>query len=408
MSVPRSRITMLTSLYPAVSHTFITREVLGLRDRGFEVYTCSLNKPRKEELLTVQYRDEASNTFYIKTLNPVAMAMAHLRQFIRSPFRYLSGFFLAVRSHQPGVKGLVWSLFYFAEAGIVADWTERLDIGQLYVHFANAASSVAMIASRMNHRPFVIRAHGQTDFYDSRGLNLHGKFTSAQAVICISDFCRGQVFRLLSHEEWPKVRVVRCGLDPTVFLPQPRQEMLDSTTRFLCVARLASEKGLPLLLHACRNLLDINMPFKCTVVGDGPDKRTLEALRDRLGLREHVCFVGAVGQDRIQDHYDRADVFVLPSFSEGVPVVLMEAMAKELPVISTTVMAIPELVQDGVDGLLVRPADAEALANAMLLLAKNPQLRRRLGKAGRAKVIAEYNLGTNVTKLAQILQYSQQ
>jgi glycosyltransferase involved in cell wall biosynthesis len=130
----------------------------------------------------------------------------------------------------------------------------------------------------------------------------------------------------------------------------------------------------------------------------------LEALRDRLGLQEHVCFVGSIGQDRIEDYYDRAGIFVLPTFAEGLPTVLMEAMAKELPVISTRVMGIPELVQDGVDGLLVTPAKAEPLANAMRQLAEDPQLRRRLGKAAREKVIAEYNFATNIIQLAQTLQ----
>jgi glycosyltransferase involved in cell wall biosynthesis len=405
MSRSLHRIGYLTSLYPAISHVFIVREVFGLRDTGFEVCTCSLNKPREEELLTVQYRDEASNTFYVKALNPISMAMAHLRQFSRSPFRYLSAFFHAVHAHQSGVKGWLWSLFYFAEAGILADWTERLNIGQLHVNFANAGASVAMIACRMAHLPFTIRMHGPAEFQDCRGLNLHGKFTSAQAVICTSDFCRSQVFRLLSHDEWPKIRVVRCGVDPAVFQPQPKQERPDSTTQFLYIGRLASVKGLPLLLHACRTLLDIHLPFKCTLVGDGPDRGTLEALRDRLGLREHVCLVGAIGQDRIQEYYDQADVFVLPSFAEGLPTVLMEAMAKELPVISTRVMGIPELVQDGVDGQLIPPANAEPLANAMRQLAKDPQLRRQFGKAGREKVIAEYNFATNITKLARVLQY---
>ena len=405
--MPRSlhKIALMTSLYPAISHTFITREVLGLRNEGFEVCTCSLNKPRKEELLTEQYRDEASNTFYIKASNPVAIAMAHLRQFSRSPFRYLSGFFHAIRSHQPGVKGLLWSFFYFAEAGILADWAERLNIVQLYVHFANAGSSVAMIACRMAHPLFVIRMHGPAEFFECSALNLHEKLTFAHAVICISDFCRGQVLRLISHQEWPKVRVVRCGVDPALFQPRPKQERRDSTTQFLYVGRLASVKGLPLLLHACRTLLDSNLPFKCTVIGEGPDRGMLEALCGRLGLREHVCLVGAIGQDHIQEYYDLADVFVLPSFAEGVPVVLMEAMAKEVPVIATRVMGIPELVEDGVSGLLIPPASVEALADAMQQLARDPQLRQRLGKAGREKVIAEYNIGTNVAMLAQILQY---
>ncbi|MBI5094610.1 MAG: glycosyltransferase [Candidatus Hydrogenedentes bacterium] len=404
MSIPPYRIAVLTGIYPAVSQTFITRDVVGLRKQGFEVWTCSLNKPKKEELLTALYRDECENTFYIKAQELSAIAIAHLGLLLRSPARYLSSLVGAIRSHEAGIRGLLWSVFYFVEAGILANWAERKGIKHLFVHFAQSGSAVAMIAARLGHLTFSVRPHGPDEFYDCEDLNLEEKFRAARAIVCISDFCRSQVLRLLPENHWSKVSIVRCGVDIASYSSRPARNEVESTTHFLCVARLACAKGLPVLLHACRRLADAGVDVDCTIVGDGPDKKSLYQLVERLDLRSRVCFVGAVGQDRIQDYYDRADVFVLPSFAEGVPVVLMEAMAKELPVISTRVMGIPELIDDGVNGLLVPPADNVALAMAMERLAGDADLRRTLGMAGRAKVATEYNIDLNTKKLALCLQ----
>jgi glycosyltransferase involved in cell wall biosynthesis len=260
----------------------------------------------------------------------------------------------------------------------------------------------------MGGPPYTIRVHGSDIFYDCPGLYLKEKFAHAKAIVCISDFCRSQVLCMIPPDQWSKVSVVRCGVDPQRFLPR-RERLHDQQQEvvvFLCVARILRAKGLHFLIRACSCLLEKGIQLKCVLVGDGPAREELQAFTNELGMDRYVEFVGSVGQDRIQAYYEQADIFVLPSFAEGVPVVLMEAMAKEVPVITTRVMGIPELVEDGVHGLLIPPASVEALANAIQRLAKDPQLRQRLGKAGRQKVIAEYNIAANVAKLAQILQYS--
>lgn len=405
--MPKSpnRIAMLTSRYPAISNTFIWRDVLGLREQGFEVYTCSLNRPSESELLTEEYREEFRNTFYIKSARPVGIALAHVQCVCRSPVLYLSSLCFAVRIQRGGIKKLLWNLFYFAEAGILAHWAQRNDIEHVFVHFDDSSSAVAMYAYRMGGASYSIRVHGSDNFYDCPGLYLKEKFAGATALVCISDFCRSQVLCMLPPEQWTKVSVVRCGIGPEQFRPhRQRPNNAQGTVVFLCVARLLRAKGLHFLLHACQALQKKGIQLKCILVGDGPAREELERLRHQLNLRGCVEFIGAVGQDRVQEYYNQGDVFVLPSFAEGVPVVLMEAMAKELPVISTRVMGIPELVEDGVSGLLIPPANLDALVQAMERLAKDPELRLRLGKAGREKVIADYNLETNVPKLAQVLR----
>jgi len=401
------KIAMLTSRYPAISHTFIWRDVVSLRQQGLEVHTCSLNRPGERDLLTEEYREEYRKTFYIKGVSPAAIALAHLNRMFRSPTRYLSSLYFAIRTQGGGLKKLLWNFFYFVEGGILADWAQRSAIEHIFAHFAFSGSAVAMYSSKMGGPPYTIRVHGSDIFYDCPGHYLKEKFAHATAIVCISDFCRSQVLCMVPPDQWSKVSVVRCGVDPQRFLPRrkrlPDQEQ--EVVVFLCVARLVRAKGLHLLLRACSCLLEKGIHLKCVLVGDGPAREELQAFTNDLMICRHVEFVGSVGQDRIQDYYEQADVFVLPSFAEGVPIVLMEAMAKELPVISTRVMGVPELVEDGVNGLLVPPANEEALVKAMEQLAKDPQLRRRLGKAGREKVIAEYNQETNVTKLAETLQH---
>jgi len=407
ISMPQSlrRIAMLTSRYPAISHTFIWRDVISLRKQGLEVHTCSLNKPGESDLLTEEYRGEFLGTFYIKGVSPAAIALAHLNRMFRSPARYLSSLYFAIRTQRGGIKKLLYNVFYFVEGGILAHWAQCKGIEHIFVHFAHA-SAAAMYASKMGGPSYSIRVHGSDIFYDCPGHYLKEKFAGATALVCISDFCRSQVLCMLPPEQWSKVSVVRCGLDPELFLPQ-RQRPNDAqeTVVFLCVARLLRAKGLHFLLHACQALRKKGIQLKCILVGDGPAREELERLTDQLGLRACVEFAGAVGQDRIQEYYDKADAFVLPSFAEGVPVVLMEAMSKEIPVITTQIMGIPELVNDGVNGLLVPPANEEALVHAMLRLAADPPLRRRLGQAGRKRVIAEYNQEINVPQLAPILQH---
>jgi glycosyltransferase involved in cell wall biosynthesis len=231
--------------------------------------------------------------------------------------------------------------------------------------------------------------------------NLAAKVERADFVVCISHFGRSQLMALVSEQHWGKISIVHCGVDPTAFSPAPREADGDAT-EILCVGRLVPVKGQALVIEAVSALSKRAIDARATIVGAGPTRDRLEALAADLGVSDRIVFTGAVGQDRIRELYAAADVFCLPSFAEGVPVVLMEAMAMEVPVVTSRIMGIPELVEDGVSGLLVTPGDEGELVAALERLARDPAERRRLGVAGREKIVADYALDASVERLERL------
>jgi colanic acid/amylovoran biosynthesis glycosyltransferase len=225
--------------------------------------------------------------------------------------------------------------------------------------------------------------HGSTELYDVRGTRLADKVSDARFVACISDFTRSQMMLLVDSRHWGKLPLVRCGVDTERFRPPARER--DGRARILYVGRLVHEKGVGVLLEALAGL-----DAELVLVGDGPRRAELEQRARSLGVHDRVRFAGAVGQDEIRAYYEDADLFCLPSFAEGLPVVLMEAMASGLPVVTTSIAGVPELVEDGVSGLLVRPARPDALREALARVVDDPALRRSFGEAGRRAVEAEF------------------
>lgn len=244
--------------------------------------------------------------------------------------------------------------------------------------------------------------HGPTEFTDVRRFDLAGKVADADAVVCISDYCRSQLMALTDERHWHKLRVVHCGVDPTWFTPSAGSRPTDAL-RVLSVGRLVPEKGHTVLLDAVADLAGQGIDVDLTIVGDGPARAALEAHAARRGIADRVQFAGAVGADVITAHYEAADVFCLSSFAEGVPVVLMEAMACGLPVVTTRIAGIPELVDDGVSGYLVPAGRHDLVAKALALLAIEPELREKFGEAGREKVATEFDQGRSAAALAELL-----
>jgi colanic acid/amylovoran biosynthesis glycosyltransferase len=221
-------------------------------------------------------------------------------------------------------------------------------------------------------------------------------------VICISDFARSQLLGLAGEEHWPKVHVIHCGVDVEAFGPPERGRREEGPLRVLTVGRQVQIKAQAMLLYALADLRERGLDVAVTMIGDGPKHDDLRRIAAELGVSEHVTLTGAIGQDEIRDYYRRADVFCLPSFAEGVPVVLMEAMAMELPVIATRIMGVPELVDHGVSGLVVPPAREDLLADAIEALLRDPERRRDMGRAGRTKVAEEFNLRTEAERLRDV------
>ncbi len=394
--------------YPAVSHAFVTREVLALRQAGVRVETVSVHRAGAGDALSATDRAEAERTYSLLPPRLGALLGAHLRA-LASPLAYLATLAHALRSGPAGVRGKVWQVFYFAEAILLWRHCGRRRVGHIHAHHLNQASDAAMLAVRYANAAgatppwtWSFTMHGPNELYDVSRFQLSEKAASAAAVVCISDFARSQVMGFAPETAWPRFEVVHCGLDPTEFDRNGTAPAADGAFRVLYVGRLVPFKGQGILLDAIASLRDAGVDARLTPNGEGPSREELERRALELGLGDAVAFAGAVGQDEIRAHYAAADAFCLPSFAEGVPVVLMEAMAMRLPVVTTRIMGISELVDDGENGILVRPGRADELVAALGRLARDPGLRDRLGERGREKVVAEFDVRESGARLARL------
>jgi len=396
------RLAYLVSEYPAVSHTFILREVRRLRTMNLDVRVASINSPRQTAgEMSADDRDEAATTFYIKRAGVVAAFRAHLRAIARKPAAYLRGLIFALSLGGTDLRQLLYSIFYFTEALILGNWMEAHGLRHVHAHFANAASTVGLVTSRTFATGFSFTVHGPDEFYDVRGQRLSEKLEGASFVFCIGQFARSQLMKSSAVRNWSKIVVAPLGVDLKVFAKRPFRPAAEPF-RILCVGRLVPAKGQHILIAATDRLMKGGRSVSLRFVGDGPDRVSLEREVECRKLGGHVFFEGNVNQDRIAQFYQEADVFALASFAEGIPVVLMEAMAMEIPCVSTEVAGIPELIRDGVDGLLVMPSDDRALAEAIGKLIDDQALRQRLGEAGRCRVMEKYDLDKNVERLKRL------
>ena len=394
---PSPALAYLVSRYPAVSHTFILREIAQLRALGHQIHTASINPPdRAIAAMDATERAEAQATYFVKQHGWRGALAAGLHHLVHQPAGLLR-LWRATRSLGLGAKGLA----YAAEAAMVARWMQDKQLAHLHVHFGNAGATVGLLTKAMLGCHLSYTIHGPDEFDDVPGQRLAQKMAGADAVICISQFARSQLMRISDPAHWAKMSVCRLGVDPTLFTFQPRPPH-KQPTQLLCVGRLTPAKGQVVLVQACSALRDQGLPFKLTLVGDGPDRPRIEAAIAAHRLQDHIELTGSVGQDRVRAELTAADVFVLPSFAEGIPVVLMEAMASGVPCVSTPVNGIPELIQHQRTGLLAVPGDVASLVDQLASLIRSPALRESMAAPARAQVETAFHLGHNTRALSRL------
>ncbi len=396
-----TKITYLVSHYPAISLTFILNEIRHLRRQGLEIDVCSINDPdRPDEGLTAIEREERQRSFFVKSAGLGHILRAQLSLLLFSPLRYLRGLREAIRLADGSPRALLYRLFYFLEAVVVARQMRCTGSRHLHVHFGSEVATVALLVKQVAPVTLSLSIHGSDEFYDAPGFHLSRKIEEADFIFCVSHYTASQLMRLSANAHWHKITVAPLGVDVERFAPAPvcRDE---TAIDILCVGRLNAAKGLHLLLQAYAGLSQRFPHARLTLVGDGEERESLEALARSLGIDKRIRFAGAVNQDRILPYYREADIFCLPSFAEGVPVVLMEAMAMEIPCVASRITGIPELIDDGRDGLLFTAADERSLRAALARLIDSPALRQRLGKAAREKIVRQYNRDVNFSALAR-------
>ena len=385
-----------------MSHTFIQREVAGLRALGEEVMTCTVRRAPPETTPGEDQVAEARATFCIleAARRPHRLVGAHLRCLWRSPRHWGRALRLAWAIRPPGLRAALWQLFYFAEAGVLSDHLQARGARHIHNHLGDSSGTVALLTAEIVGIPFSYTMHGPTLFYEPRWWRIDEKTARAAFVVAISHFARAQGMLFSDRRHWPRLRIVHCGVDPAAYGRRPRGHF---GARLLFVGRLAAVKGVPLLLEAVARLRPAHPALHLTLVGAGAERTVLEAQARALGLEGAVTFTGAQSQAQVADRLEDSDILVLPSFAEGVPVVLMEAMASRIPVVATRVGGVQELVADGESGLVVPPGCVDSLVAALDRLLSDPELCRRMGLAGRRTVEAEFDIARETRWLQALL-----
>jgi len=392
----------LVSRYPAVSHTFILREVQALRRQGFVIETASINAPdRPADGMPEGERHAAASTYYVKAHGIRGALAAHALTLLRRPRAWAAGLAYALSLGGTDLRRAALGVGYFTEALMIGRWMKSRDLAHLHVHFATAAASVGLCVKKVFGTSLSLTIHGPDEFDDVRGQSLPEKIARADFLFCIGSFARSQAMRLSAPAHWSKIDIARLGVDTGHYAPRAARGTSEDF-HILCVGRLVAAKGQHVLVAAARQLADAQRDFRITIVGAGPDEDSLRAAVNAAGLAERVTFAGALNQDAVRRLYGEADAFVLPSFAEGIPVVLMEAMASGVPCVTTRITGIPELIRSDDEGLLVAPSDAEALASAIARLIDDPALRARMGAAARKRVDTDFHLERNVARLGRL------
>lgn len=397
------KVAYLVNQYPHVSHSFIRREIRAAEALGVQVFRVSIRTPGVA-LVDEGDRDEQGRTHVLLGDGLIPLVVACAWTALTRPLRWLRAAGLACRLARRSGRWLRTAV-YLAEACLLVRWLRRERAEHLHAHFGTNPADVAALASALGGPPFSFTVHGPEEFDRPDAIALGEKVARAAFVVAISSYGRSQLFRWCRPADWPRVRVVRCGVDAAFLgagpLPVPDEP------RLVCVGRLAEQKGQLVLVEAAARLVAQGADVKLVLAGDGPMRPQIEAAVEAHGLGDRVRITGWLSNDAVRAEMAAARVFVLPSFAEGLPVVLMEALALGRPVLTTFVAGIPELVRNGINGWLVPAGDEAALATAIAdALRTEPKRLEEMGRAGAEAVRAAHDATTEAGKLVALFAES--
>jgi glycosyltransferase involved in cell wall biosynthesis len=398
------KIAYLMPTYPMPSQTFIRREIAALEAQGLRIERFSVRR-FKEELVDEADRLEQQKTCSILKVGAFGLLLALILELIVQPMRWFKAAGLAVTAGLRSERGLIRHVAYLAEACVLHQQLIRCSVQHLHVHFGTNAADVALLCRILGGPPYSITIHGPEEFDAPRPFGLERKIRHAAFVVAVSQFTRSQLYRWCPLADWRKIHVVHCGLDESVLsaplAPSPNE------LRFVNVGRLSEQKGQLLLVEAAAKLKEEGYDFQLVIVGDGPLRDAIETRVNQLGLQGGVRVTGFLSNHEVRAEFLAARALVLPSFAEGLPVVIMEAFALGRPVISTFIAGIPELVEPGISGWLVPPGAVAPLARAMAeALTADPAELERMGRAGAQRVAQQHKISTEARKLSDLFRYA--
>jgi colanic acid/amylovoran biosynthesis glycosyltransferase len=397
------KIAYLVNQYPKISQSFIRREIAGIEASGIEVARFSI-RLSPEEVVDEADKLELQKTQLILGAGIAGLLWALLQVAIAAPISFWQAFKLAWQMGWGSERGIIRHLAYLAEACVMRLWTAEQEITHIHAHFGTNPAAVAMLCQVLGGPAYSFTVHGPEEFDKVQAIDLPEKIKRAAFVVAVSSFGKSQLYRWCEHQQWSKIQLVRCGVDE-MFLAQPYVP-LPTEPRFVCVARLSEQKGHLLLVEAVSRLATEGLKFKVVLVGDGDLRSEIESLIDRLDLEDYIEITGWATNSQVQQQILASQVMLLPSFAEGLPVVIMEALALSRPAIGTYIAGIPELVEPGRCGWLVPSGSVEALTSAMraALLAPVEELAA-MGKLGAKRVRQHHNAALEAQKLVALFQY---
>jgi glycosyltransferase involved in cell wall biosynthesis len=399
-------VAYLINQYPQTSQSFIRREIAALESEGIPVQRITV---RSWEGKLVEPADiqEKERTPVILDVGAGGLAMAVARTALTHPLAFLKSLGLAIRVGRKSERGVLMHLVYVAEACVLRKWVAEAGANHLHAHFGTNSATVAMLCRELGGPPYSFTCHGPEEFDSPRQLALGEKVRRSAFAVAISEFGRSQLFRWADAKDWHKIHVVRCTVDASFLkgpAPQAQAEALPDRPMFVSVGRLSEQKGQAVLIEAAGLLRDHGAKFFLNILGDGELRPLLEAMIDRLNLRDHVRLSGWADAATVRREMLRSRALVMASFAEGLPVVIMEALALGRPVIATSVAGIPELVETGICGWLVPPGSAPALAEAMRAALDAPEGKlREMAEHGAERVARWHDQKTEAAKLVKLL-----
>ncbi len=394
------KIAYLVNHYPKVSHSFIRREILALERQGFEIQRIAVHG-WDDPLPDLEDQRERDKTRYILRHGLLPLLLPTLWTLLTSPRRFFSAIRIALVLAMDSHRSLPYHLAYVAEACRILPWLKKFGAERLHAHFGSNPAEVAMLVHALGGPPYSFTIHGPGDFTLPMGLG--HKIDHSSFVVAISSFGRSQLYLHARYENWPKIHIVHCGLEEAFHTTPTR--VTAGAARLVCVGRLCEEKGHLLLIMAMATLKARGIPCQLVLAGDGPLRGKIEELIRDHGLERSVRITGWLSSEEVRNELLAARALVLPSFAEGLPVVIMEAFALRRPVLTTYIAGIPELVRHGENGWLFPAGSVDDLANAIEDCIARPAADiERMGDAGRDLVLARHSIDTEAAKLAQLFR----
>jgi glycosyltransferase involved in cell wall biosynthesis len=398
--VNQNQIAYFINQYPKVSHSFIRREILALERQGFDIFRIAL-RGWDAEVVDAEDKLERERTQYVLQSGVLGLIAPVIQTLIRSPVKFLSSLKLAVRMGIRADRAWPYHLVYLAEACRMLSWVQAKDIRHIHAHFGTNSAEVVMLLKLLGGPGYSFTVHGPEEFDKPEFIKLREKVSHAAFVVAISSFGRSQLFRWINYQDWNKVQVVHCGLEPSFH--EDAVQPVTSAPRLVCVGRLSEQKGQLLLVDAVSKLLAKGIDMELVLAGDGEMRPEIEALIRQHSLESKVIITGWISSKQVREEILASRAMVQPSFAEGLPVVIMEAMALRRPVLTTYVAGIPELVRPGENGWLFPAGDVDELVKVLEDFLRTPtEILEKMGQAAHQRVLERHSIDVEAAKLARL------